>query len=90
MTDTLSDTFSFFFSEPEPTDKCLDCGTEDRIHRIGQEHKTLYVDLVCSGSIDDRIAQSLANKRDAVEDFKHKVSLSKDDPEAMRKLLEAL
>jgi len=63
---------------------------EDRCHRIGQDKKVLYVDLVCSGSIDDRIARSLAKKRDAVEDFKRKVNLAKDDPDAMRELMEVL
>jgi len=63
---------------------------EDRCHRIGQDKKVLYIDLVCSGSIDDRIKESLAQKRDAVEDFKHKVDLVKDDPDAMRELLEAI
>ena len=63
---------------------------EDRCHRIGQNHKVLYIDVVCSGSIDERIAKSLAKKRDAVEDFKRKVNLAKDDPDAMHELLEAL
>lgn len=63
---------------------------EDRCHRIGQGRKVLYVDIICSGSIDDRIAASLAKKRDAVEDFKRKVDQAKDDPGAMRRLLEKL
>lgn len=64
--------------------------SEDRCHRIGQDKKVLYVDLVCSGSIDDRISASLAKKRNAVEDFKDKVERVKDDPDALQKLLEDL
>jgi SNF2 family DNA or RNA helicase len=63
---------------------------EDRNHRIGQDNKVLYVDLICSGSIDDRIAQALAKKKNVVEDFKAKVDKAKEDPDAMRKLLEEL
>lgn len=63
---------------------------ESRNHRIGQYKKVLYIDLVCSGSIDERIAKSLAKKRNAVEDFKRKLDQAKDDPDAMRKLLEEL
>lgn len=64
--------------------------SEDRCHRIGQDKSVLYIDLVCSGSIDDRIAQSLAKKRDAVNDFKAKLDRVKDDPDAMAELLRKL
>lgn len=63
---------------------------EDRNHRIGQDDRVLYIDIVCSGSIDDRIRKSLLKKRNAVEDFKQKMEQAKDDPDAMKKLLESL
>jgi SNF2 family DNA or RNA helicase len=34
---------------------------EDRCHRIGQGHKVTYIDIHCSSSIDDNIANALAN-----------------------------
>lgn len=37
--------------------------SEDRLHRIGQENKVLYVDLVCIGSIDEKILKILKNKK---------------------------
>ena len=63
---------------------------EDRCHRIGQDKKVLYADLSCSASIDERIRDSLAKKRNVVEDFRAKVERVKDDPDAMRELLERL
>lgn len=46
---------------------------EDRIHRAGQTQQTHYVDIVCSGSIDDRIQQCLQRKGDLVEDFRAEI-----------------
>jgi SNF2 family DNA or RNA helicase len=36
--------------------------SEDRAHRIGQENKVLYIDLVTKGTVDEKIIQSLRNK----------------------------
>lgn len=36
--------------------------SEDRCHRIGLRHNVLYIDLVASGTIDERIAMSLQRK----------------------------
>ena len=36
--------------------------SEDRAHRIGQEHPVNYIDLICEGTIDEKIAQSMQNK----------------------------
>jgi SNF2 family DNA or RNA helicase len=47
--------------------------SEDRFHRIGQTEKCLYIDIHCSRSIDDRIAQALASKGGVVEAFKREV-----------------
>ena len=38
--------------------------SEDRCHRIGQDNKVLYTDLVCGDSVDEDIVSSLRNKRD--------------------------
>jgi len=46
---------------------------EDRIHRIGQQRRPSYIDIVCSNSIDTRIMDSHAKKGDAVHDFRQQV-----------------
>lgn len=46
--------------------------SEDRIHRIGQEKKTTFIDLVVPNTVDDRTLQRLKDKKqlaDAVIDF---------------------
>lgn len=44
--------------------------SEDRNHRIGQKNDVLYIDLVCSGTIDAEILRSLADKKDVAEYIK--------------------
>jgi SNF2 family DNA or RNA helicase len=36
--------------------------SEDRCHRIKQEHPVTYVDIICEGTIDERIVKSLQGK----------------------------
>ena len=38
--------------------------SEDRAHRSGLEHQVLYTDLICKGTIDERIITSLASKNE--------------------------
>lgn len=64
--------------------------SEDRCHRIGQEHKVVYIDIQCSGTIDDRIANALAAKGDAVETFKREVDKVKDKKAKLKDLVRAL
>ena len=37
--------------------------SEDRAHRIGQKDKVLYIDFVCPKTIDEKILQTLSNKK---------------------------
>ena len=37
--------------------------SEDRAHRIGQHNKVTYVDIICTGTVDERIAKSLRDKK---------------------------
>lgn len=41
--------------------------SEDRPHRIGQEHPVYYVDIVAAGTVDERIVSSLRAKRDIAQ-----------------------
>ena len=36
--------------------------SEDRIHRYGQDQKTLYIDLQCVGTVDEHIIANLVGK----------------------------
>jgi len=38
--------------------------SEDRAHRIGQKNNVTYIDLICEGSIDERIVKALRTKID--------------------------
>lgn len=38
--------------------------SEDRAHRIGQKNPVTYIDLICEGSIDERIVEALRAKID--------------------------
>jgi len=38
--------------------------SEDRAHRIGTRHAVHYIDMVCSGTVDERIVESLRKKVD--------------------------
>ena len=37
--------------------------SEDRCHRIGQEKKVTYVDLISEKTIDEKIVKALVNKK---------------------------
>lgn len=51
---------------------------EDRCHRIGQENKVTYIDILCSDSIDGKIYRALLSKESVVEAFKKEVEKIKD------------
>lgn len=51
---------------------------EDRIHRIGQDRQCTYIDLVASGTIDDRIQDALSKKANVIEAFRRDVQRVRD------------
>ncbi len=61
---------------------------EDRNHRIGQTRKPTYVDLVCSGSIDDRIFKALQKKESLVRAFKRELDNLKTAKAKRQKLMQ--
>lgn len=63
---------------------------EDRCHRIGQEHKVTYIDIHCCSSIDDRIANALAKKGNAVEEFKREVDKVKGKKARLKDMIKSL
>ncbi|MFW5760209.1 MAG: DEAD/DEAH box helicase [Cyclobacteriaceae bacterium] len=52
--------------------------SEDRQHRIGQNSKTYYADLITRNSIDTRIQRALESKGNAVQIFKREIDSLKD------------
>lgn len=64
---------------------------EDRSHRIGQTQPVTYIDIHCSKSIDDRIADALAKKEDVVAAFRREVEQVKAGKrDALKKMVEGL
>jgi SNF2 family DNA or RNA helicase len=51
---------------------------EDRNHRIGQTRTVTYIDLVCSGSIDERIMRCHGKKGNVIDEFKREVNRMRD------------
>lgn len=63
---------------------------EDRNHRIGQGYPVTYIDIYCSGSIDDRINKALSEKEDAATSFRQEVEKSQGDKGKLRELIKNL
>lgn len=65
---------------------------EDRNHRIGQERRPTYIDIIGLCGIEKRIIDSLHKKGNALEDFRRKVDSMKDlsRAEVRKRLLEEL
>lgn len=63
---------------------------EDRIHRIGQDQRCLYVDLVAVKSIDERIQQALSKKANVVESFRRQVQTVRAEKGDVKELVRDL
>lgn len=63
---------------------------EDRCHRIGQSRPVTYINIVCSGSIDERIHTALTRKANAAAEFRREVNRVKDDLAMMKELVREL
>ena len=50
---------------------------EDRVHRIGQTKRPVYIDLYCTSSIDERIANALSRKASVVAEFRQDMEKAK-------------
>lgn len=63
---------------------------EDRTHRIGQTERPMYTDIMCAGTIDERILRSLGDKEDVVARFRRRVEKAKGDREAIAAMIAEL
>jgi SNF2 family DNA or RNA helicase len=61
---------------------------EARNHRIGQNRKPTYIDIICGTSIDTRIFKALQNKENLVQEFKRE--MDKARKKGRKALLESL
>lgn len=61
---------------------------EARNHRIGQARRPTYIDLVCTGSIDERIVKSLQKKESLVQAFKRELDKLKTTKQKREKLMQ--
>jgi SNF2 family DNA or RNA helicase len=43
--------------------------SEDRAHRIGQKDKVTYIDIVCPKTIDEKIMETLNNKKKLADEI---------------------
>ena len=41
--------------------------SEDRAHRIGQDKKVVYIDIICPGTIDSKIVKALRDKKNIAQ-----------------------
>lgn len=53
--------------------------SEDRCHRIGQQQRVTYIDIVATGTIDDRIQAAITRKENLIDAFKRKIDAIKHD-----------
>ena len=61
-------TLQYFYSNSFRADSRLQA--EDRSHRLGQTNKVTYKDLICKGTIDERIYEVLKRKEDLINYFR--------------------
>ena len=61
-------TLHYFFSNTFRGDMRLQ--KEDRSHRIGQTNKVTYKDIICKGTIDERVYAVLKSKEDMINYFR--------------------
>lgn len=61
-------TLHYFYSNSFKADSRLQA--EDRSHRIGQTNKVTYKDIICKGTIDERIFNVLKRKESLIEYFR--------------------
>lgn len=61
-------TLQYFYSNSFRADSRLQA--EDRSHRIGQTNKVTYKDLICKGTIDERVYDILKRKENLIDYFR--------------------
>lgn len=63
---------------------------EDRCHRIGQDKKVHYIDIVCCDSIDERIMSALSDKEDTLHSFQSKIDATQGNKDKLKEFIRRL
>ena len=63
---------------------------EDRCHRIGQDKKVHYIDIVCENSIDERIMDAISSKEGTLHSFQREIDAAQGDKHKLKELIRRL
>ncbi len=63
---------------------------EERCHRIGQDKKVHYTDIVCSDTIDERIMDSISKKEGTLKSFQREIDAAQGDKDKLKDLIRRL
>lgn len=63
---------------------------EDRCHRIGQDKKVHYIDIVCANTIDERIMSAISSKEDTLHSFQREIDAIQGDKEKIKEFIRRL
>jgi len=63
---------------------------EDRCHRIGQDKKVHYIDIVCSNSIDERIMSAISDKEDTLHSFQSEIDAVQGNKDKLKEFVRRL
>jgi len=63
---------------------------EDRCHRIGQDKKVHYIDIVCCDSIDERIMSALNDKQDTLHSFQAEIDEVQGNKDKIKEMIRRL
>lgn len=63
---------------------------EDRCHRIGQDKKVHYIDIVCADTIDERIMSAINSKEDTLHSFQREIDAIQGDKEKIKEFIRRL
>lgn len=63
---------------------------EDRCHRIGQDKKVHYIDIICGNTIDDRIMDSIDTKGDTLASFQEEIKEAQGDKDKLKEFIRRL
>ncbi len=63
---------------------------EDRCHRIGQDKKVHYIDIVCENSIDERIMDAISSKEGTLHSFQKEIDAAQGDKDKLKELIRRL
>jgi hypothetical protein len=61
--------------------------SEDRAHRIGQKNNVTYHDMICEGTVDEKILEALQDKKQVAEEFNYSHAMLEHEEQEQRDLV---